>query len=90
MDLKSISRLDKASGNFGRMPYRISNGEYLFEAFVDTLKENVMTGKLALSSLEIDFKSMSPDLHHYISQQSEKLKLLETRFKKMRQKPVNQ
>ena len=46
MDLKSISRLDKASGNFGRMPYRISNGEYLFEAFADTLKENVMAGKI--------------------------------------------
>ena len=26
--------------------------------------------------LEIDFKSMSPDVHHYISQQSEKLKII--------------
>jgi hypothetical protein len=25
---------------------------------------------------EIDFKSMSPDVHHYISQQSEKLKII--------------
>jgi hypothetical protein len=48
MDLKWISRLDKAIGNFGRMPYRISNGEYLFEAFVDTLKENVMTAKILI------------------------------------------
>ena len=51
MDLKSISRLDKASGNFGRMPYRISNGEYLFEAFADTLKENVMAGKILSHSM---------------------------------------
>ena len=31
---------------------------------------------LALSSLEIDFKTMSPDFHHYISQQSEKFKII--------------
>jgi CRISPR/Cas system-associated protein Cas10 (large subunit of type III CRISPR-Cas system) len=31
---------------------------------------------IALSSLEIHFKSMSPDVHHYISQQSEKLKII--------------
>lgn len=29
-----------------------------------------------MSSLEIDFKTMSPDFHHYISQQSEKLKII--------------
>jgi hypothetical protein len=28
------------------MPYIISNGEYLFEAFADTMKENVMAGKI--------------------------------------------
>ena len=31
---------------------------------------------LVVSSLEIDIKTMSPEFRHYISQQSEKLKII--------------